>query len=181
MISISVTDTAVQTMLNGIARRLGDMTPAMQDLGEALAEGTKQRFAVGADWDGTPWMPNTQTTVLNYLGRTKGNFKKDGQLSKKGTARLMGKEPLTGETRSLRSTIFYQASASSVTIGSPMIYAATQQFGALRGAFGRTSRNAPIPWGNIPPRPFLPMRRDGSMPSAAVHLVYAILQEYLEP
>jgi phage gpG-like protein len=36
-----------------------------------------------------------------------------------------------------------------------MIYAAVQQFGAAKGAFGRTSRGAPIPWGNIPARPFL--------------------------
>ncbi|NCC91699.1 MAG: phage morphogenesis protein [Opitutae bacterium] len=179
MISIKINDQAVQSMLNSLARRVSDMTPAMRQIGEALAEGTKQRFDTASDWDGTPWAPNTEATILRYLGATKGNFKKDGSLSKKGTKRAGAKKPLTGETRSLRSTIFYRASNSGVVIGSPMEYAATQQFGAMRGAFGRTRRNAPIPWGNIPPRPFLPIRSDGSMPQAAANLVMGILEDYL--
>lgn len=179
MISIKINDQAVQSMLNSLARRVSNMTPVMHRIGEALAEGTKQRFDTASDWDGTPWAPNTEATILRYLGATKGNFKKDGSLSKKGTKRAGAKKPLTGETRSLRSTILYQASNSGVTIGSPMEYAATQQFGAMRGAFGRTRRNAPIPWGNIPPRPFLPIRRDGSMPQAAANLVMGILEDYL--
>lgn len=36
-----------------------------------------------------------------------------------------------------------------------MVYAAVMQGGAAQGAFGRTSRGGPIPWGNIPARPFL--------------------------
>jgi len=40
-------------------------------------------------------------------------------------------------------------------VGSVLEYAAVQQFGAKKGAFGRTRRGAPIPWGDIPPRPFL--------------------------
>lgn len=115
--------------------------------------------------------------ALSWL--TKRNFKKRGGLTKLGAKRADAKKPLTGETKSLRSTITYQASKTGVTIGSPMEYAATQQFGAMRGAFGRTRRNAPIPWGNIPPRPFLPIRRDGSMPQAAANLVMSILEDYL--
>ena len=181
VISIKIVDRSVQEKLNSWARRVGDMAPAMRQIGEALAEGTKQRFEVGSDWDGSPWAPNAQSTLLRYLGATKGNFKKDGSLSKRGAKRSAGKKPLTGETRSLQSTIFYQATSTGVVIGSPMEYAATQQFGALRGAFGRTSRNAPIPWGNIPPRPFLPVRRDGSMPKSAADLVLSILEGYLAP
>jgi len=30
-----------------------------------------------------------------------------------------------------------------------------QHFGASQGAFGKTKRGAPIPWGNIPGRPYL--------------------------
>ena len=44
--------------------------------------------------------------------------------------------------------------------GSPMVYAAAMQFGAAQGAFGRTRRNGPIPWGNIPARPFLGISAD---------------------
>ncbi|MBY0349775.1 phage virion morphogenesis protein [Tabrizicola sp.] len=51
--------------------------------------------------------------------------------------------------------MFYEAGPDSLQWGSPMIYATTQQFGAAQGAFGRTARNGPIPWGTIPARPFL--------------------------
>lgn len=34
-------------------------------------------------------------------------------------------------------------------------HARTHQFGALRGAHGRTGRGGPIPWGTVVPRPFL--------------------------
>lgn len=179
MISIKINDQAVQSMLNSLAKRVSDMTDVMDKIGNALAEGTKQRFESASDWDGTPWAPNTEATILRYLGATKGNFKKDGSLSKKGTKRAGAKKPLTGESKTLQSTIFHRASQRSVIIASPVDYAATQQFGAMRGAFGRTRRNAPIPWGNIPPRPFLPIRRDGSMPQAAANLVMGILEDYL--
>jgi phage gpG-like protein len=42
-----------------------------------------------------------------------------------------------------------------VEVGSSLEYAAVQQFGARQGQLGRTRRGAPIPWGDIPPRPFL--------------------------
>lgn len=179
MISITVADKDVQAMLNGLANRLSDMRPAMQEIGEALAEGSKRCFELASDWDGSPWVKNSQVTILRYLGLTKRNFKKDGSLSKVGQQRTAAKKPLTGETRSLRSTITYKATSTGVIIGSPMEYAATQQFGALRGAFGRTKRNAPIPWGNIPPRPFLPMRRDGALSNSAAKIVLDILSSYV--
>lgn len=182
MIDIAIEDRAVQTMLNDLAGRVSDLRPAMREIGEAIAEGIKQRFESASDWDGTPWAQNSQVTILRYLGLTKRNFKKrDGSLTKLGQKRAAAKKPLTGETRSLRSTITYQASRTGVAIGSPMEYAATQQFGAMRGAFGRTRRNAPIPWGNIPPRPFLPINRDGSMPASAAQLVMGIVADYISP
>ena len=46
-----------------------------------------------------------------------------------------------------------------MAVGSSLEYAAVQQFGARRGEFGRTRRGAPIPWGDIPARPFLGVSR----------------------
>ena len=40
-------------------------------------------------------------------------------------------------------------------VGSTRIYAGTHQFGAQRGAYGTNTKGAPIPWGDIPARPFL--------------------------
>ncbi len=48
----------------------------------------------------------------------------------------------------------------AVEVGSNRIYAAVQQFGQPKGASGRTKRGSPIPWGDIPPRPFLGVSSD---------------------
>ena len=54
----------------------------------------------------------------------------------------------------------FRAGRDQVEVGSPLIYAGTHQFGAARGAFGSTSGGAPIPWGDIPARPFLGLSDD---------------------
>lgn len=180
MINIEIKDQAVTTLLSRLAERMANLLPAMQDIGEALSEGTKQRFGQSADWDGHAWAKNSQTTVSMYLGTTKGNYKKNGSLSKKGAARSGRKKPLIGETRSLSTTIDYQASKDRVTIGSPMEYAGTHQFGAKRGAFG-SHNGRPIPWGDIPARPFLPLDDSGNLPTAASRMVHDILSAYLTP
>lgn len=41
-----------------------------------------------------------------------------------------------------------------------MEYAATQQFGAKKGEFRSTKNGAPVPWGDIPARPFLGISAD---------------------
>ena len=128
----------------------------MRAIGERLTETTKRRFETSTGPDGRRWAPNSRATYEALANRGKGNFrKKDGKLGAKGAGVVMSKKPLIGESKALSTTIDYQADATSVTIGSPMEYAAVQQFGAVQGALGRTKRNGPIPWGNIPARPFL--------------------------
>ncbi len=178
MISIKIKDRSVQALLHRMAERTENMLPAMQDIGEALSEGTKQRFAESRDWEGKAWTANAPSTVTRYLSCSKGNYKKNGTLSARGTKRAAAKKPLVGESKSLSTTINYHASRTEVSIGSPMEYAATQHFGARRGAFG-SSQKGPIPWGDIPARPFLPMTDDGTLPTAAARMVHEILTAYL--
>ena len=149
MITIKVKDKQVQDRLSEIVSRAKNMRPAFLEIGEDLVETTKQRFASAQAPDGTPWAANSPVTVARFLGQTAGNFKKDGSLSRKGQQRSSGKKPLTGETRTLASTINYQLKgATGVSIGSPQKYAAMQQFGGKKSDF-------PHLWGNIPARPFL--------------------------
>ena len=149
MLAIKYTDKQVQDRLSEIIGRSKNMRPAFLEIGEDLVESTKQRFSRGQAPDGTPWAANSPVTVARFLGLTGGNFKKDGSLSKKGALRTSSKKPLTGETRTLASTINYQLKgAAGVSIGSPLKYAAIQQFGGQKSEF-------PHLWGNIPARPFL--------------------------
>lgn len=149
MITVKFNDKQVQDRLAEIIGRAKNMRPAFLEIGEDLVESTKQRFSSGRAPDGTPWAANSPVTVARFLGQTAGNFKKDGSLSKKGQLRSGSKKPLTGETRTLASTINYQLKgAAGVSIGSPKAQAAMMQFGGKKSEF-------PHLWGNIPARPFL--------------------------
>lgn len=157
MIKIEVHDQDVLAAFNRLAAANADLLPAMRAIGERLKETTKRRFNTSTGPDGQRWAPNSRVTY-EALAHKKGEFRKsDGKLSggKKGAGLLMAKKPLIGKSKALSTTITYQASATGVTIGSPKEYAAVQQFGAIQGALGRTRRGGPIPWGTIPPRPFL--------------------------
>lgn len=134
----------VATLFERLAAKMTDMTPVMQDLGELLVNSTKQRFPEGVSPDGTPWAPKSQATIDAF--RSREGRKKNASIDFR---------PLFGPSGRLSSEFSWEAGPSSVEIGSSLIYAAVQQFGAAKGAFGATSKGSSIPWGNIPARPFL--------------------------
>lgn len=139
MIRIELTEEQIEADLQRLASSLTDLTPLMQDLGEALSDSTEDRFAQGTAPDGTAWAPKAQATLDAYRARgDRVDFR-----------------PLFGPSGRLSSEISYVAGPASVEIGSSLIYAAVQQFGAGKGAFGTASNGSPIPWGDIPARPFL--------------------------
>ncbi|GAB4481864.1 MAG: phage virion morphogenesis protein [Burkholderiaceae bacterium] len=156
MIRIDIDDRAVLRVLSDLLRRVSDPAPALRDIGEYLVASTRRRFGAGLAPDGTPWAPNSPVTIMRHLGKYGGSFRRrGGGLTKKGAARAAAKRPLIGETRRLSSEIAYRLIPRGVEVGSSLVYSAVQQLGARRGQFGRTRRGAPIPWGDIPARPFL--------------------------
>lgn len=146
--TISVDDAEVMAALNRLRGKTDNLGPALKAIGEDLVESTKRRFATATAPDGTPWAANSPVTISRYLGLTKGNYKKDGSLSKKGEARATAKKPLTGETGALGGQIHYQVAGNVLEVGSSMEYAAMQQFGGRKSEFTNL-------WGDIPARPFL--------------------------
>ncbi|MDZ4239441.1 MAG: phage virion morphogenesis protein [Hydrogenophaga sp.] len=144
---IELTNRSGLDYLQAMLDRAKDFRPVLAEIGEDMAESTKRRFATTTAPDGTPWAPNSATTLARYSDLFAR--KKDGTLTKKVQAKIAGKKPLTGETRALATTINYQVlSDNEVGTGSPMVYAAMQQFGGKKSDF-------PNLWGNIPARPFL--------------------------
>ena len=148
MITVKVNDRQVLDTINRLSAKVKNLRPALAEIGEDMVEVTKRRFDTATGPDGKAWKANSPVTIDRYLGIFKSSYKKDGSLSKAGTARATNKKPLTGETGALKTTINYQTSAQSVSWGSPMVYAAMQQFGG-------TKSNFPSLWGNIPARPYL--------------------------
>jgi phage gpG-like protein len=140
-------DKVFRAALNRLAAGMDDMTEPMDQIGEFLVVTTKRRFETGIAPDGTSWAQNSPVTL----------------------ARKKETRPLIGESKSLSRGINHEASRHEVVVGSPMIYAGVQQRGAAQGEFGaaigRTKPSDkrprsqdyffPIPWGNIPARPFI--------------------------
>jgi phage virion morphogenesis protein len=139
MITIELKSERFSSALARLDGGLDDMSELMADIGEYLVESTKRRFVEGKGPDGAPWAPKSEATKEAYRRR------KDPAPDR----------PLWGPSGRLRREVFAQPGPRSVEVGSSLIYAAVQQFGAARGAFGRTKGGAPIPWGAIPARPFL--------------------------
>jgi len=128
-IKVEIDDRAIREVLGRLMDHAGNIEPALADISEYLTESTKQRFVDGKAPDGTKWEPNTDYTL----------------------SRKSGDKPLIGESNSLSTQFSGEITANALLFGSPMIYAAVQQFGAKKGSF----TGGKAPWGDIPARPFL--------------------------
>ncbi|TYO91431.1 phage virion morphogenesis protein [Oceanicella actignis] len=135
MITVTVDDEAVLTGLQRLSGRLDDMRPVMAEIGEALREASMEAFADQSSPEGAAWRPLSPVTIARRRGTAHRILQDSGVLRQSITRDVDGPR--------------------SVVVGSRVEYAATHQFGARKGAYGRTSRGAPIPWGDIPARPFL--------------------------
>ena len=136
-IHIELDDSSVQSAFNRLLAGGADLSPLLRDIGERLQTTTKDRFDDAKAPDGTPWAPLSEVTKARK-----------------------NKNKILIQDRYLRDLINYQISGNTLLVGSSRIYASTHQFGAEKGSFGRTKRGAPIPWGDIPARPFLGLSDD---------------------
>lgn len=137
MITLTIDNGRVTARLQGLAGALDDMTPVMGRIADVLRDNSEDRFAAQVAPDGSPWAPRSPTTILRY------------QKSGEGFGGILHR---TGRMRQTLGTDFGRNFAE---VSSAAIQSAVMQFGAAKGAFGSTSRGAPIPWGTIPARPFL--------------------------
>jgi len=62
----------------------------------------------------------------------------------------------------LQDSIQHVVTGDQVETGSNMVYAGVQQRGAKQGEFGRTGRNGPIPWGDMPAREYLGLSEENA-------------------
>lgn len=157
MITIEIDDASIRRQLQKLAEVSGDPSPALRAIGENLVQSTNDRFVSGTAPDGSKWPANSPVTLARKAPRTK---------------------PLIGETGALMDTIRYQLQGNdTLLVGSNQEYAAAQQFGMPKGYAGKTKRGSPIPWGDIPPRPFLGLSdedRSGILEELAAHIRKAI-------
>lgn len=133
-IKIEVQDAELQQGLQSLIETGLDLTPVMANIGEALLNSTRQRFSDQVSPEGEAWSPLSNVT--------KAQKKKN-------------KDKILTEEGRLRRLLSVQVGKNYVEVGSTRIYAGTHQFGARRGAYGKNQKGTPIPWGDVPARPFL--------------------------
>lgn len=157
MIQIALDDRELRSALERLRRRVENTGPAMHDIGHALVVGARDRIDAGVDWTGNAFAPNSPLTLAR----------------KKDTRPLIRH----GEFKGYR--IAFSATNDEVVVFSSAEQAAVLQFGANKGAFGKNRRGAPIPWGDIPARRYLPITQEGRLDQAAQSLILEIIREHL--
>ncbi|MDX1464115.1 MAG: phage virion morphogenesis protein [Halomonas sp.] len=139
-------DLEARTVLAAIGElidRMEDPRPAFREIGEYLDLAHRDRWDAQRSPDGTPWAPLSPVTRAR---------------KKKNADRVLVLEGY------LRDTLRYQESATELLFGTDRVYGAVHQFGARQGAFGTTARGGPIPWGDIPARPWLGLASEDEQP-----------------
>jgi len=153
-LDIKVEGKALKT-LQMLAKRMDNLQPVMREIGEVVRESVMRNFREQRSPEGAAWKPSLRALMQGGLTLV--------------------------DTATLRNSINVRARRRSVTIGTPVEYAAVHQFGARKGSFGLVTftvrehlrrtrsgkkvrvrehkRTAALPWGNIPARPFLGVRR----------------------
>ncbi|MCU4395957.1 phage virion morphogenesis protein [Acinetobacter junii] len=157
MSAIQINDQALIDRLHLVASRLFDTSPLAAAIAGTFATVTDDNFDMG----GRPeWAGRSAVTLKIY--ERKG-IKYSGVLQASG---------------SLRARVVTSHTQDEAVISNNMPYAAAMHFGIKQGASGKTSRGAPIPFGAIPARPFMPMDAEGNMQSEAEREVFLDVDHY---
>ncbi len=104
-------DEAFQDSIRELHRRVRNLRPLLQEIGEEMVEATKERFRTQRDPQGRPWRPLSPKTR---------KYKRKNQ-----------DKILTLDAR-LRNSIIYQVRGNRVIWGSSLAYAAAHQLGVDR-------------------------------------------------
>ena len=141
-LDIQVSDREVREALKRRREAGADMTPAMRDIAAAMESAAQSAFQHQRSPGGGKWPDLTEHTKARRRKRRKW----PGQI-----LHISGR---------LAASISSSYDADSAIAGTNVIYAVTHQFGAARGEFGATKAGRPIPFGDIPERPFFGISDD---------------------
>lgn len=153
--SIILDDSDLQRVLNNAARHLTNTAPLMDDISRQLVTESKLNF----DFGGRPaWAGLSPVTLAR---------------------RSHGGGAILQDSGRLKGSIVGTHTVDTATVGTNLKYAPTHQFGASMGQYGHTKRNSPIPWGDIPARPFIPLDKNGDISYDGFLAVREVVNGYL--
>lgn len=131
MITLELKMEDLDAALARLSGGLSDASEVTNEIGGFLAESAQQRIekSQGAP-DGTPWAP------------------------KSPFSRSKDRRPLY-DTGEMSRNINHQYGPDFVEVIATGVQVRTMQYGAAKGAFGQTESGTPLPFGDIPARPFM--------------------------
>ncbi|WP_457571295.1 phage virion morphogenesis protein [Desulfovulcanus sp.] len=141
MITINVNTKALDMALQDMEKRMSNLTPVMEEIGEIIVSSAQEnferqgRYSSPGSWKGgsNKWKPLKPATIKQ---RMRKGYWPGKTLQQRGR---------------LKSSIGYRAGKNSVEIGTNLAYAAIHQFG------GRAGRNLTA---EIPARPYLVVQEE---------------------
>ena len=143
-LAVEIQDAEISAAFARLQQRLGNLSPVMRAISLDLVGIVEDAFAREADpVTGVPWDPLSPLTIRRRekLGRWPGK--------------------ILQQTGRLAASITPSHSGTEAAAGTNDVRAGVLQFGAAAGAFGSTARGRPIPFGDIPARPFLGLSEEG--------------------
>lgn len=165
MIEINHNINIAQARLNQLKLRLGNLRPLMHAIEAELVSVVEQRFDDESDGT-TAWADLQESTIRQRLK------------SKRGKASWPGKKLQVRGTLARAISSDSDGDRARIGASTDAPHAITHQLGASRGKYGSTSRGVPIPWGNIPARPFLPITGSGDLANDAHRGILDVIQEW---
>lgn len=66
MLTITVDDSAFRSHMQELQKRLDNLTPVLNDIGNRMENAVRQRFATRIDPSGAPWKPWESSTLESY-------------------------------------------------------------------------------------------------------------------
>lgn len=128
-VTVDIHDYEVLAALTRLARNVDHLEPALDAIGDAVANSIRLNFEEQHDPDGNAWDALSEATLANRRQEGKG-------------------AEILRDTGLLNRSITHQVGDTAVEIGTDKVYANMMQFGGTRGDF-------PWLWGDIPARPFI--------------------------
>lgn len=188
MLTITVHDQAVQAALKALAQRAGNLGPVLDTIGQDITARAKARFDASAGPDGQAWKPKKHKDGHKTLVGETGDLKREivsgvagNQLQVSATTRYAAIHQFGGpiQHKASQVTVRHRTNAkgellrSAIMGGRGLIFARQGKTGHKR--FLERSFDVAAHAVNMPARPFMPVRADGSLyASEQAHIVAQI-------
>lgn len=198
MVKVEVDDREVRTALERLARSVGNPQPALQKIGAAIVNRAKDRFNSRIGADGQQWLPKKTPNKYSTLRGESGDLARQFTMAVTGATLTVGNTTRYAAIHQFGGTI--QRAARQVSVS----HRTDAKGELLRRAIGNRlgPDGKPAKWAlvfakpkherqitrsfpvaahgiTIPPRPFLPVRQDGTLYPDEQRLILAEIEAWL--